>query len=802
MPIKPQPQFKAVPDKMLEIPQPAIGGLNLKDLEFEQEVNQSPYMKNVMYRNGAFSKRYGQEVHSSYSDTIYASAYFGGAIFVHSGTKIYRHTTGTPTEIGSGFPEASGIFIVFLQKLYYMCSSGFYYYDPSGNGSFPEIDAYVPDYVINCAPDGLSGGDVIDDINIMGDCLNFIYNGEENVTEYKVEPYDPDELIDWTKTPSPVKKITVNGETETHFTVDTTNKKITFDSAPGDGDMNVVMTFYVKTSKYATARAETLSCKYYDTYGGTYNSRVFLAGDGKSRYYWCYSYDITYWPALNFARLGNTEDDITGFGRQYNVLIAFKPRETYQIVSYIENSSSTIISEDVGTEYFRSLLVNPIIGCDAPHSIQVINNLLTWFSSYMGVCTLVSTNIQDERNIRVISRNIERMNNFGINGILDNGENPLNVVSADFEKKYFLIFPTNGIAYVWDYEISPYFYSSANGETPPSRLSWFYFDKFYAKSMLAAGKTLLYISNLNGTVTRVITAMPSWGMTSDEHYIHVYSDHYEIDCEMQLINTERYVQEGHVYAVVADVKNTLDVNLNFYYNDTSTTIEPSDSYVRASLIFTGESSGKVWMEPAEPTSLTRYWTKKGPVCYDLTEAFGDNALARAEEFVEALPETIDDGESASVEMTVDFRDKLIKLNSSFNDLDFNIDGEPDPIDSFYLTPFMQFGAVEMLKNVKNLYIQCRGDTNSLINISYYTDDSTEAEPDPEPIEVSGGSDFWQDFSWTNFVWFMNIWGNTFRRKCNLKKLQMCAVYFDNNEAGTDMSITHIGMQYQLVKYVR
>ena len=57
MPIREMPKFKAVPDKMLEIPQPAIGGLNLKDLEFEQDNNQSPYMLNVMYRNGAFGKR-------------------------------------------------------------------------------------------------------------------------------------------------------------------------------------------------------------------------------------------------------------------------------------------------------------------------------------------------------------------------------------------------------------------------------------------------------------------------------------------------------------------------------------------------------------------------------------------------------------------------------------------------------------------------------------------------------------------------------------------------------------------------
>ena len=675
MPIKQTPQFKAVPDKMLEIPQPAIGGLNLKDLEFEQEVNQSPYMRNVMYRNGAFSKRYGQEVYATYAEDIYATVYFGGNIFVHSGTKIYKHApSSSPVEVSTGItlPETSGLFIIFQQKLYYMCydknnhTGGLYEY----GALFTEITPYIPDLTINCSPNGESG-DSIDDINVIGLQFNLIYNGTESDTIYNVENYDPDNSINWTtgtitikvddvsRTRASADLYTISGDTITWdpsatsdmFAVDADNKRIFFKTAPGEGDMNVVMTFTLKASKTLDAKEDTLTCKYYDTYGGTYNSRVFLAGDGKSRYYWCESYDISYWPSLNFATLGNTEDDITGLGRQYNALIAFKPRETYQIVSYIETVSSTVIEDDVGKEYFRSLLVNPIIGCDAPFSIQVINNLLTWFNSRIGICTLVSTNIADERNIRVISRNIDRTNNFGINGILDipnsDTELAINVMSADFDKKYFLVFPTSGKCFVWDYEISPYFYSSANGETPPARLTWFYFDKIYAKSFISAGKNLMFISSHSS-----------------------------------------------------------------------------------------------------------------------------------------------------------FKNKLIKFNETFTDLDFDNDGNLDAIDSFYLTPFMQFGAVEMLKNVKNMYVQCRGDTNTLINISYYTDDSSEPEIDPEPINVDGGGILWDKFQWDNFRWFMNIWGNVFRRKCNLKKVEMCAVFFENSEVGKDMSITHIGLQYQLVKYVR
>ena len=76
MPFRQSPAFKNQADKMLEIAQAGIGGLNLKDLEYEQEVTQSPYMINMMYRNGAFSKRYGQEYFKEYNDNIYALTIF------------------------------------------------------------------------------------------------------------------------------------------------------------------------------------------------------------------------------------------------------------------------------------------------------------------------------------------------------------------------------------------------------------------------------------------------------------------------------------------------------------------------------------------------------------------------------------------------------------------------------------------------------------------------------------------------------------------------------------------------------
>lgn len=645
MPIQQMPQFKSVPDKMLEIPQPGIGGLNLKDLEFEQDMNQSPYMLNVMYRNGAFGKRFGQEIHSEYSDTVYSVTTYADDIFVHAGSKIYRYNDGAKTEVATGIAQEKGLFVVFAQKLYYLISSGFYKYDGT---SFATIDPYIPEILINCKPDGSFSGDPVDDFNLIGNKFSIIYNGTGTDTVYHVYG-DDEKIINW----SGAITVTVEDvvQPSSAYTVSSSAKTITFNTAPPDGDLNVVFTFTLKNTIFADEKARILACKYYDTFGGANNSCLFLAGAGDSKYYWSNAYDISYFPESNFAVLGNTEDDITGFGRQYNVLIIFKPREVYSLYSYIENSSTTVVEEKYGMEAFKTQLVNARIGCDAPDTIQLINNQLTWFNSREGICTLVSTNVQDERNIRVISRNIERTNNFGVKGILDYNEDPSTVQSVDFENKYFLVFPEAGHCFMWDYEISPYRFTSS-GETPPRQLDWFLFDHFYVKQFLKFKKGLLYVSS-------------------------------------------------------------------------------------------------------------------HPV----------------------------------------INNSLIKLTASFSDVNFDQieDEEGNLLDavsihSYYMTPFLQFGAVESLKNVKNIYVQCRGDTASVIDMWYYTEEKVTPEAENESIRIGGK--LWEHFQWNNFQWLVVNWANTFRRKCNLKKIQMASFYFDNDELERDMSITHIGLQYQVVKYVR
>ena len=317
-----------------------------------------------------------------------------------------------------------------------------------------------------------------------------------------------------------------------------------------------------------------------------------------------------------------------------------------------------MLPEEYGMDAFKSQLVNARVGCDVPNSIQLINNNLTWFNSKEGVCTLVSTSILDERNVRVISQKINRTNNLGVRGIIeyDYKDEYADVVSADWDSKYFLVFPVSGTCYMWDYGISPYTYYEGQ-KNDASGLSWFIFDHFYIKEFCKYDKRLLFLSDFEKTVE----------------------------------------YEGN------------DVSLD-YTND------------------------------------------------------------------------------------------ILQLNESFVDLDYIGSGQGNAIEAYYMTPFLQFDAVEYLKNVKELFVQCRGDTASVIDIYYYTDGDNEPEQDNESIRIGGR--LWKKFEWDTFQWLIVAWAYVFRRKCNLKKIQMASFLFYNNEVARDMSISHIGVSYQIIKTVR
>lgn len=615
------PKFSAIALNDFNIDLPGSGGINLKDLEYELDPAQSPKMLNMIYRNGHLCKRFGQEnwmglkiENGSGTATdhtqILGIGYFNGEVFVSTEGAIWRINLDEKT-VNSSFMDTTiigdALFINFNRKLYYCNGLLMYEFNPDAGRevSWKRVEHYVPDIVINRKPDG-SYSDPIENYNRIGSGFKNTFHGDGTSTVYHLT----DKNLDST---NPV--CYVNGSKVTDFTFDSAKGTVTFKTAPAKGTNNVEITAYKTNEEYFNS---VMSFKYHKPYGGNNNSRLFVGGCGDGRIYYSELGDISYFPDNNYFQVGNDEEDVTGFGEQYDTLMVFKPREIFSLEYYLDNNNKGA---------FQMKLVNGEIGCDAPETIQLINNQLTWLSSIAGVCTLVSTAIEDERNVRIISRNIE--GGYRYKGLMQD-ENLKKALSVDWNNKYMIY--VNGKVYVWDYLMTPYA-NTGKLDKDAKRLAWFIFDNF---------------------------------------------------------DVEYFIK--------------------------------SNDYL--------------------------YYTK------------GSN---------------------------------IIRLCDNLNDF-----GEP--IKAYYQTPYLQFNAVPYLKTVKNIYVQTLADNAVQIDMTYFTEESPEGEREPEPIRVY--DKIWHSFKWNTFGWqFTNI-ANTFRRKCSLKKIQMCSVLFENNEIYKDMAISHIGFQYMIVKNIK
>lgn len=619
------PKFSPTQYRMLDIDEPCKGGVNKEDLEFEQELNQSPNVINMMYRNGALGKRYGRRVYQVYPDTIYDVGVYGDDVFVHAGTKIYKNNPNT--EVASGIPASKGMWFNFNRILYYI-NGAYYQY----NGSWATVTPYVPNVLINRKPDGSYKGDTIENYNRIGAGFSTTFHGDGTSKNYILEQTGLDAT-------TPIVKVdNVQKTVGTDFTWNVSTSTVTFTTAPPQGTNNVEIIAYKTDQSYVSS---IMNNKYWATYGGNNNSRVFLAGGGESKVYYSHVFDATYFPDNNDFAIGNSNFDVTGFGEQYDILLIFKPTEIFSLDYYVNSNS--------GVGEFTAKQVNSAIGCDCPDTIELINNQLVWLSTREGVCTLVSTNIEDERNVRPLSRNV---NGGHLRSGLMQEQNLTQAKSVDWNGEYLL--SVNGNAYLWEYLMTPYM-NTGKLDQDAKRLTWYVFSNWDA------------------------------------------GGYHEVDNKL-------------------------------------------------------------------------YWFVEN-VLFTTHDRFCD--------------------------------EKWEEVDGSYQKTYY-------PIIASFQCPLYQFNAVPWLKTVKNVYVQCREDHDSIVNMKYVTEDDQEGEVEPEPIRTFASVRLWgngenedtTNFSWDTWAWDIYGLAKTHRRKCNLKKIQMATVIFENGEIDKDLSITHLAFQYAVIKNVK
>ena len=137
------------------------GGLNLWELDYRMDANESPDMKNLWWCDGLLTCRDGQEYVSSQvlgKGYCCAEQLYWGYMAAHIGDGLYAAIPGsemTLQKLCDGIPEVRGTFFRYQDALMYKTKGAYKKILWDGEKLTAEdVQAYVPVTVINCTPEG------------------------------------------------------------------------------------------------------------------------------------------------------------------------------------------------------------------------------------------------------------------------------------------------------------------------------------------------------------------------------------------------------------------------------------------------------------------------------------------------------------------------------------------------------------------------------------------------------------------------------------------------------------------------
>ena len=540
--------------KMVDFPR-LDGGLNLWEMDYRLNRNQSPEMKNLWWQDGVLQCRDGQsylygpsqeqlmtplpegvepwaDLGVGYTCT---SDLFWGHAFFHIGTKLYymdpSAETPAMTELVDGVPENRGTFFRYNDGLFYKNRGAFIKvkYDPAKtpvfSASHVEDNAYTPIIVMNASP-STGSGDTYQPENRLSPKKTVQYNAAEDQQMITKNGDGSTKVFDLGKTaaadqltrvtdvyfgstlvntaiyttdvstgkvtfttapPSdtvitfvakfgvvtyqlPVKEVDavtevkVNGEVKaesTDYAVDLTKGQVVFVTAPPVSDPAVNNTVEITYSKAnEDALNAIMDCPYAIVYGGSQDVCIVLGGCKKqpNAFFWCGNDSVgmneAYWPMSFYNLAGDSEDGITGFGKQYGTLVIFKEKSLGKSAYSVEDVDDR---DSISLTYTA---INAKIGCDLPWTIQLIENNLVFCNTEGGVHIVRDSTSALENNIECLSRNVNGTDQRP--GLLADVRAAETVTGFDDGNHYWVV--ANGHAYLWDYLMSAW-------KDP----SWFYF---------------------------------------------------------------------------------------------------------------------------------------------------------------------------------------------------------------------------------------------------------------------------------------------------------------------------------------
>lgn len=277
------------------------------------------------------------EINAAFPDPVYGVFFFNGIQLVHSGTKLYKITDRTVTQIYSGLKAAPSDSFAYDNAWYFKDGLNYLRYD----GTFIKpVEGYVPTTTIARKPAG--GGTKFEDVNMLSD---------RRINSFLADGGSFDFYLDVTNIDSDfVPVVKVNGAvaaTDT-YTVDYGAGKISFknaapDAPTTDGQDNVTVEFKKALAGYKNS---ILQC----TLLQVFDNRVFFSGNPNhpSMVWHCSLNDPSYVSDLDYYQEGMDAAPIRGLVAGNNALWVFRePSSANTTVFY----HTPTIDEEYGKIY-------------------------------------------------------------------------------------------------------------------------------------------------------------------------------------------------------------------------------------------------------------------------------------------------------------------------------------------------------------------------------------------------------------------------------------------------------------------
>ncbi len=441
-----------------------IGGMNLRDLDFELKPNESPLIRNLVWQDGALCSRRGQvQVGSLGRSTVlrsYARLWHGWMV-VHAGICLVAWKAeiesdpeaeapiGTAHILYDYLERVPGDFARYDQYLFYKTRGSYIriaYLPESDSFTVRPIQdtpglVYIPIVQMNTDP-STGAGDPYQPENRLSGFKRVLYSGQTDVSVYTLPVDDADSVY----------SVKVNGVTWSRgdrWSFEQGKVVFQLSAAPPAGINNVEIMYYKAN---ADAYNSIMSCSRMAVFGGAQELCIVLGGceAQPNAYFWSgnthAAMDPTYFPMSHYNLAGDAADAITGFGKQQNFLVIFQPRSVGRAVMGTEEIGGRT---QITMDYTR---INSDLGCDLPRTIQLVENNLVWCSRKHGVCLLKDSSAAYENNILRLSAKID--GSSGQPGLLEllQDADPDSFWSADTGAKYLI--GSGEKAWEWNYSIS------------------------------------------------------------------------------------------------------------------------------------------------------------------------------------------------------------------------------------------------------------------------------------------------------------------------------------------------------------